>query len=52
MPDYKSEMYAKLFNAITDAVLLMQKAQTETEEIFINQEDAQVIPLRRVDDSQ
>ena len=52
MQDYKSEMYAQLFNAITDAILLLQKAQTETEEIFINHEDAQIIPLRRVDDPQ
>ena len=49
MPDTKSLMYAKLFNAITDAVQLLQDAQLETEEIFINQDDAQVIQLKRID---
>ena len=34
MPDYK-RMYAKLFNAITDAVEILQQAQQETEEIYI-----------------
>ena len=48
MQDNKFLMYAKLFNAITDAIELLQQAQLETEEIFINQEDAQVIPLRRI----
>ena len=35
MPDYKT-MYFKLFNAITDAVEILTKAQQETEEIYIN----------------
>jgi len=48
MSDTKSKMYAKLFNAVTDAIEILQNAQAETEEIFINQEDAQVIPLRRL----
>ena len=48
MPDHKSMMYAKLFNAVTDAVQLLQNAQNETEEIFINHEDAQVIQLKRI----
>ena len=52
MPDSKSTMYAKLFNAVTDAIHLLQEAQAETEEIFISQEDAPVIQLRRVDNPQ
>ena len=34
MPDYE-RMYGKLFNAITDAVEILQQAQRETEEIYI-----------------
>ena len=49
MPDSKSMMYAKLFNAVTDAIIMLQAAQSETEEIFVNQEDTQVIQLKRPD---
>ncbi len=35
MPDYKT-MYFKLFNAVTDAVQILCKAQQEAEEIYIN----------------
>ena len=52
MPDSKSTMYAKLFNAVTDAIHLLQKAQIETEEMCISQENAPVIQLRRVDNPQ
>ena len=38
MTDYKT-MYYKLFNAITDAVEILQQAQKETEEIYINTSD-------------
>ena len=38
MSDYKS-MYTKLFNAITDAIHILQQAQIETEDMFIEQED-------------
>ncbi len=34
MPDYK-QMYSKLFNAVSEAVELLQNAQAETEELFI-----------------
>ena len=34
MPDYKT-MYGKLFNAITDAVEILQQAQRDTEELYI-----------------
>ena len=52
MSDSKSLMYSTLFNAVTDAIRILQKAQMDTEEIFISQEDAQVIELRRVDNPQ
>jgi hypothetical protein len=42
-------MYAQLFNAVTDAIQLLQQAQADTEEVFISQEEAQVIQLRRID---
>ena len=34
MPDYE-KMYKTLFNAMTDAIALLQKAQEETEEQYI-----------------
>lgn len=38
MADYKS-MYYKLFNAFTDAIEILQKAQQETEDIYIDTSD-------------
>ena len=38
MTDYKT-MYYKLFNAITDAVDILQQAQTDVEEIYIKTSD-------------
>ena len=35
MPDYKN-MYRKLFNAVTEAIEILQKAQTDAEEMYIN----------------
>jgi len=35
MPDY-AKMYRHLFNAQTDAIGLLQKAQLETEEMYIS----------------
>ena len=35
MADYK-EMYKKLFRAVTQATEILQKAQLECEEIYIN----------------
>ena len=37
MDNYK-EMYLILFNAITEATKILEKAQKKVEEIFINQE--------------
>jgi hypothetical protein len=40
MPDYQ-ELYFSLFNAVTDAIELLQKAQLAMEEHYINiSEDA------------
>ena len=52
MTDPKSKMYTTMFNAVTDAIHILQKAQIETEEIFVSQEGAQVVELRRVDSPQ
>jgi hypothetical protein len=35
MPDYKS-MYFELFNKITDAIEILQKAQQDAEERYVN----------------
>lgn len=37
MPDYQT-MYFTLFNAITDAVHLLQEAQQKTEEIYMEEQ--------------
>ena len=51
MPDYK-KMYAKLFNAITDATEILQQAQRETEEMYIASgeiDDLQKVKLKVLD---
>ena len=40
MPDYQ-KAYTTLFNAITDAVRLLQEAQRETEEMYISAENTE-----------
>ena len=35
MPNYEA-MYRKLFNTYTDIIEILQKAQQETEEIYLN----------------
>ncbi len=49
MPDYKT-MYLKLFNAITDAVEILQDAQRKTEDIYIesSEKDAERIKNIRI----
>jgi len=39
------KMYAILFNAITDAIGLLQEAQLETEEMYISAEQTVITPL-------
>ncbi|MBQ4100326.1 MAG: hypothetical protein IJC83_02130 [Oscillospiraceae bacterium] len=41
MADYK-KMYSVLFNAITTSIDILQKAQAETEEMFISADDTPV----------
>ena len=41
MPDY-AKMYRHLFNAQTDAVALLQKAQLETEEMYVSAPDPDI----------
>lgn len=38
MPDY-AKMYRELFNAVTDAVEILQKAQIRTEELYMADEN-------------
>ena len=45
MADYK-KMYSKLFNAATDAVRILQAAQVETEEIYIDHDPANITLLK------
>ena len=39
MADYKS-MYLKLFNAVTDTINALQTAQSETEDMYMNDKSA------------
>ena len=39
MADYKS-MYLKLFNEVTDAIALLQKAQQNAEQMYISSDHA------------
>jgi hypothetical protein len=48
MPDYKS-MYIKLFNRVTDAVEMLQKAQQEGEEVYAGSEDPEIVLLHDED---
>lgn len=53
MADYKS-MYAKLFNSQTKAIQLLQQAQQETEDMFVNAEEPDIrllSELKNGDDS-
>ena len=50
MPDYKA-MYFKLFNKVTDAIDILQKAQIEGEDDYItNTDDPILIPLSKPSD--
>ena len=44
MPDYRS-MYYKLFNKVTDAINILQEAQIDSEDAFIESRDATLIIL-------
>ena len=46
MPDY-AKMYKKLFNAQTDAIDILQKAQQQTEEIYISSPESEIKLLPR-----
>ncbi|MFT8889981.1 MAG: hypothetical protein ABF449_13235 [Ethanoligenens sp.] len=41
MADYR-EMYRKLFQATTKAIDLLQRAQQETEELYISSDDTEL----------
>jgi hypothetical protein len=44
MADYQ-KMYKTLFNAVTDAVNILQKAQQTAEELYISAEETPLIVL-------
>jgi len=44
MPDYKA-MYFQLFNKVTDAIALLQKAQMDGENAFASFEDSLPIAI-------
>jgi adenylosuccinate synthase len=48
--DYK-KMYDSLFNDVTDAISLLQRAQQKTEELFISGDDGVVLELKRDSES-
>jgi len=48
MPDYPG-MYRKLFNALTDAINILQAAQQETEEMYMSAPEANLLVLRRAE---
>jgi len=41
MPDYQ-KMYATIFNAATDAVSILQQAQRDSENLFIEADDTPI----------
>ena len=46
MADYK-KMYDSLFNDVTDAISLLQRAQQKTEELFLSGNDGVIVELKR-----
>lgn len=44
MPDYKT-LYHKLFNKITDVIDALQQVQQEAEDVYLNDESAEIIVL-------
>lgn len=47
MADYK-KMYDSLFNDVTDAISLLQRAQQKTEELFISGNDGVIVELKEI----
>lgn len=51
MPDYK-ELYTLLFRETTKAILMLQKAQQQTEELYISDDPAcKLIKLKSAKDT-
>lgn len=51
MADYR-EMYRKLFQATTKAIDILQKAQQETEELYISSDQPELHLVKQKDASQ
>lgn len=48
MPDY-AKMYHKLFNAMTDAIVVLQRAQQEVEEMYLSAKEPEIRLLHAED---
>jgi len=48
LADYE-KMYHMLNNAITDAIIKLQDAQLQAEQVYMDGKDAEIVPLRPVD---
>ena len=46
LPDY-SAMYKKIFNGVTDAINLLQQLQRDTEDMFIESPESNIVELRK-----
>mgnify|MGYP000851662999 FL=1 len=45
MPEY-SKMYTQLFNAVTDAISILQKAQQKSEEQYVQSDEPTITLIR------
>ena len=50
MPDYQN-MYKRLFNAVTESIEILKKAQIDTEEMYIlsGEDDNNVVELKLIE---
>ena len=48
MPDFKA-MYFSIYNKVTDAINILQKAQQEGEKSFVECEDVPIILFQNMD---
>jgi len=51
MPDYQ-KMYIKLFNKVTDVIAELQQVQIDTEQLFIESNDTELLVMNPEDDGQ
>ena len=51
MSDY-AKMYHKLFNAMTDAIEVLQQAQRETEDMYVSAKEPEIHLLHSEDEAE